>query len=60
VRWRFHRQFPKELDDAEKPLVDLVRGEVSAAIDEGYSIHLILMGFVPHRSREKAAVPLLV
>jgi AcrR family transcriptional regulator len=35
TRWRLHRQFPKELAEAEKPFVDLVRGEVTAAIDAG-------------------------
>ncbi|MGV0793923.1 TetR/AcrR family transcriptional regulator [Mycolicibacterium sp. XJ1819] len=35
TRWRLHRQFPKELADAEKPFVDLVRTEVVAAIDAG-------------------------
>lgn len=31
TRWRLHRQFPKELAEAEKPYVDLVRQEVTAA-----------------------------
>jgi TetR/AcrR family transcriptional regulator len=31
TRWRLHRQFPKELAEAEKPFVDLVRSEVTAA-----------------------------
>ena len=35
TRWRLHRQFPKELAEAEKPFVDLVRGEVNAAIVAG-------------------------
>lgn len=35
TRWRLHKQFPKELAEAEKPFVDLVRGEVSAAIAAG-------------------------
>lgn len=35
TRWRLHRQFPKELAEAEKPFVDLVRGEVTAARDAG-------------------------
>jgi len=35
TRWRLHRQFPKELAEAEKPFVDLVRGEVNAAIEAG-------------------------
>jgi TetR/AcrR family transcriptional regulator len=35
TRWRLHRQFPKELAEAEKPFVDLLRGEVAAAIDAG-------------------------
>ena len=28
-----HKQFPRELAEAEKPFVDLVRGEVDAAVD---------------------------
>lgn len=32
THWRLHRQFPKELAEAEKPFVDLLRGEVAAAI----------------------------
>jgi AcrR family transcriptional regulator len=35
TRWRLHRQFPKELAEAEKPFVDLVRAEVAAAADAG-------------------------
>lgn len=35
TRWRLHRQFPKELAEAEKPFVDLVRAEVTAARDAG-------------------------
>jgi TetR/AcrR family transcriptional regulator len=35
TRWRLHRQFPKELAEAEKPFVDLLRIEIDAAIDEG-------------------------
>jgi TetR/AcrR family transcriptional regulator len=35
TRWRLHRQFPRELADAEKPFVDLVRAEVSAAMEAG-------------------------
>ena len=35
TRWRLHKQFPKELAEAEKPFVDLVRSEVTAAIDAG-------------------------
>ncbi|MCV7221633.1 TetR/AcrR family transcriptional regulator [Mycolicibacterium elephantis] len=35
TRWRLHRQFPKELAEAEKPFVDLVRREVDAAIEAG-------------------------
>jgi TetR/AcrR family transcriptional regulator len=31
TRWRLHKQFPKELAEAEKPFVDLVRSEVTAA-----------------------------
>jgi TetR/AcrR family transcriptional regulator len=35
TRWRLHKQFPKELAEAEKPFVDLLRIEIDAAIDEG-------------------------
>jgi TetR/AcrR family transcriptional regulator len=35
TRWRLHRQFPKELAEAERPFVDLLRGEVDAAIEAG-------------------------
>lgn len=35
TRWRLHRQFPDELAEAEKPFVDLLRGEVAAAMDAG-------------------------
>ena len=35
TRWRLHKRFPKELAEAEKPFVDLVRGEVTAAVDAG-------------------------
>ncbi|AKK30336.1 TetR/AcrR family transcriptional regulator [Mycobacterium sp. EPa45] len=35
TRWRLHRQFPEDLAEAEKPFVDLVRGEVGAAIEAG-------------------------
>jgi hypothetical protein len=35
TRWRLHRQFHKELAEAEKPFVDLVRAEVTAAVEAG-------------------------
>src|SRR5262245_38730110 len=35
TRWRLHRQYPKELAEAEQPFVDLVRAEVSAAVAAG-------------------------
>lgn len=35
TRWRLHRQFPKELAEAEKPFVDLLRTEVTAAVEAG-------------------------
>jgi TetR/AcrR family transcriptional regulator len=35
TRWRLHRSYAKELAEAEKPFVDLLRGEVNAAIDAG-------------------------
>jgi TetR/AcrR family transcriptional regulator len=35
TRWRLHRNFSKELADVEKPFVDLLRGEIEAAIDAG-------------------------
>lgn len=35
TRWRLHKQFPKELAEAEKPFVDLVRSEVNAAAELG-------------------------
>jgi AcrR family transcriptional regulator len=35
TRWRLHKQFPKELAEAEKPFVDLVRSEVNTASELG-------------------------
>lgn len=35
TRWQLHRQFPTELAETEKPFVDLLRSEVSCAIDAG-------------------------
>jgi TetR/AcrR family transcriptional regulator len=35
TRWQLHRQFPTELAETERPFVDLLRGEVSRAIDMG-------------------------
>ncbi|MGE2689344.1 TetR/AcrR family transcriptional regulator [Mycolicibacterium pulveris] len=35
TRWRLHRQFPKELDEAEKPFVDLLRDEIDRAVEMG-------------------------
>jgi TetR/AcrR family transcriptional regulator len=35
TRWRLHRNYAKELAEAEKPFVDLLRVEVDAAIAEG-------------------------
>jgi AcrR family transcriptional regulator len=35
TRWRLHRLFPEELADAEKPLAELLRAEISAAVDLG-------------------------
>jgi AcrR family transcriptional regulator len=35
AHWRLHRQFPKELFDAEKPFVELLREGVQDAIDAG-------------------------
>lgn len=35
TRWRLHKQFPKELAEAEKPFLDLVRNEVAAAVEAG-------------------------
>lgn len=35
TRWRLHRQFPKELADAERPFVDLLRAAVTAAVEDG-------------------------
>lgn len=35
THWRLHRLFPKELADAEKPFVDLLRAEVQAATAAG-------------------------
>ncbi|MGV0806511.1 TetR/AcrR family transcriptional regulator [Mycolicibacterium setense] len=35
TRWRLHRNYAKELAEAEKPFVELLRGEVNAAIDAG-------------------------
>ena len=33
TRWRLHRTYAKELAEAEKPFVDLLRGEVDAAVE---------------------------
>lgn len=35
THWHLHRVFPTELAEAEKPYVDLLRAEVSAAVDAG-------------------------
>ncbi len=35
TRWRLHRQFPKELEEAEKPFLDLLRVEIDAAVEAG-------------------------
>jgi len=35
TRWRLHKQFPKELAEAEKPFLDVLRGEVNSAIEAG-------------------------
>ncbi|MEZ0362708.1 TetR/AcrR family transcriptional regulator [Mycobacterium sp. pUA109] len=35
THWRLHRHFPKELAEAEKPFVDLLRTEVDAAVKAG-------------------------
>jgi TetR/AcrR family transcriptional regulator len=35
THWRLHRIFPDELAEAEKPLVDLLLGEINAAVDAG-------------------------
>ena len=35
THWRLHRNYPQELADVGKPLVDLLRGEVHAAVDQG-------------------------
>lgn len=35
TRWRLHRNYAKELAEAEKPFVELLRGEVAAAIEAG-------------------------
>ena len=35
TRWRLHRQYPRELAEAEQPFVDLVRAEVNAAVAAG-------------------------
>jgi len=35
ARWRLHRQFPKELADAEQPFVELLREAVQDAVDAG-------------------------
>lgn len=35
TRWRLHRQFPKELEEAERPFVELLKREVQAATDAG-------------------------
>ncbi|MGV0806513.1 TetR/AcrR family transcriptional regulator [Mycolicibacterium setense] len=35
TRWRLHRNYAKELAEAEKPFVELLRDELNAAIDAG-------------------------
>jgi TetR/AcrR family transcriptional regulator len=35
TRWRLHRNYAKELAEAEKPFVDLLRSEVNAAVEAG-------------------------
>lgn len=35
THWRLHRLFPKELADAEKPFVELLRAEIAAATEAG-------------------------
>lgn len=35
THWQLHRVFPKELAQAEKPLVDLIHTEIRAAADAG-------------------------
>jgi len=35
TRWRLHRLFPKELAEVEMPFVDLLRGEINAAVEAG-------------------------
>lgn len=35
TRWQLHRNFAEELAEAEQPFVDLLRGEVDAAIKAG-------------------------
>jgi AcrR family transcriptional regulator len=35
TRWRLHHIFPDELAEAEKPFVDLLLGEINAAVDAG-------------------------
>jgi TetR/AcrR family transcriptional regulator len=35
THWRLHRIFPDELAEAEKPFVDLLLGEINAAVDAG-------------------------
>lgn len=35
TRWRLHRQYPKELAEAERPFIELLRAEVDAAVAAG-------------------------
>ncbi|MCV7302687.1 TetR/AcrR family transcriptional regulator [Mycobacterium barrassiae] len=35
TRWRLHRLFPKELAEVEMPFVELLRGEINAAVETG-------------------------
>lgn len=35
TRWRLHRLFPEELAEVEMPFVELLRGEINAAVDAG-------------------------
>lgn len=35
THWRLHRKFPTEIDNAQKPFVDLLRAEVRAGVEAG-------------------------
>ena len=60
THWRLHRVFPDELAEAEKPFVDLLLGEINAAVDAGLvAARGPEMGCLVHRRTGSVGVPLL-